>query len=141
MNKIVFFLISFFTFNTFATGGFSCETNSSMNDAQITMSGVTSRSFENEIVSAEGQAQGSVGDDGVSYTFDYALTKEDIRQYWNSDNEFRLVVYAEKEIAGKLDSVKTVIKTTSTDGITFTGNALVSGPAWSMEVPVTCEVE
>lgn len=141
MNKVLFCLLSLFGFNALATGSFSCETDASVNNAQITIYGVTSRSFENAIVSAEGQANGSVGDDGVSFTFDYALTKADIMQYWNSGDEFRLVIYSEKEVNGQLEFLKTVIKTSTTDGITFTGDAIVSGPSWSMEVPVSCEIE
>jgi hypothetical protein len=140
-NILVTLVLSFFTCNAFATGGFSCSTDSSVDFAQFMMNGVTSRSFENDIISADGLAKGSIGDDGAVYEFDYAFTKQDIRQYWNNGNEFRLVVYSEKEVSNQLEFVKAVITTTTTDGITFSGNAIISSASWSMDLPITCEIE
>ncbi len=141
MQQIALALGLFLSLNAHATGGFFCEFNS--DSLKLELSGVTTRSFENAIVDAKGRLTGNMGDDGLIFKAGQVFVKSDIRQYWNSGDEFRILLYAETD-----DSTTTVtIKTKdSGDGIVFNGTISIQQTQpkgeWSIEdAPITCELE
>lgn len=137
MKSLLFALIVVSGMNVHATGGFECSYLRDSIDLRV--NAVTSWSFENAIVDFIGQAKGSMGDDGSVYRFDYLFSKADVVQYWNSGNEFKLVIYRENE-AG--EPIKAVIQTTSQNGTDFQGTVQISsGANWSMEDRISCTVE
>lgn len=137
MKSLFFTLAIVVSGSAYATGGFDCQY--SKHNIIFNISGVTSWSFENAIVDASGSVRGEIGDDGVIHKFDYLLSKQDIVQYWNSNNQLNMVVYSEN---AKSEPIKAIIKTVSVDGITFDGTLrLSSGAQWSIEDKITCSVE
>ena len=125
-----------------ATGGFSCEFADS--EIKFELGGVTTRSFENDIVSLDAELSGTISHDG-KMDVRHEFTKADARQYWNNGQEFRILLYAENEAANK--NTRVTIKTRAMqEGVEFKGTISIdqSSPAsaWSIEEKeITCELE
>ncbi len=92
-----------------ATGGFWCDFKK--HGYELTINGVTSRSFANAIVSAEAQLKGP-----AAVSFD----RSHILQYWNEGDEFRAILYKEEE-GDSYKWTRVELRTTSPDQCTFSG--------------------
>lgn len=129
-----------------ATGGFDCRY--AQDGLSFELGGVTSRSFESAIVSANGTVQGEMGDDGSVFQVGYDFTEADVMQYWNSGNEFRVILYSEKESTTTIDSMRVEIRTTAdaVDEWLFRGTISIiyrgQNGNWSIsEAPIECSIE
>jgi hypothetical protein len=141
MKQIALVLGLLLSLSAHATGSFSCEYTSE--NLELVVVGVTTRSFQNAIVDANARLTGTMGDDGLIFKADQSFVKSDIRQYWNSGDEFRVLLYAETDDS----TTKVTIKTKdSGDGIVFSGTISIQQTQakgeWSIEdAPVSCELE
>lgn len=142
MKKLILILSAALGLNANATGGFFCEYKDE--SLALVLNGVTTRSFENDVVDANAELSGEVGDDGFYMKADQKFIKSDVRQYWNTGDEFRVLLYAEDEIENKNTNVKIVTKA-EPDGVEFKGTMSIeqSSPkgSWSINVPISCSLE
>lgn len=141
LKQIVLALGLFLSLNAHATGGFVCDFSSQ--SLKLELGGVTTRSFQNDIVDANARLTGDMGDDGLIFKADQVFVKSDVRQYWNSGDEFRLVLYAETDENTTTVTIKTK---DSGDGIAFKGTISIQQTQpkgeWSItDAPITCELE
>lgn len=145
MKKLAIIVGMLLSLKANATGGFYCEVTDG--NLKLAINGVTSRSFQGAVVDAGAELKGTFGDDGLIFNIDHTLVREDLRQYWSTDGEFRLVFYAEKENANSFEKVTTMTVKTKVgpDGATYDGMILIhqvqSGKEWSTELPITCSIE
>ena len=78
----------------FATGGIWCQTDDAT--LKFEVSAVTSRSFAQGIVSADGLLEYK-DTDGKPNVSVFRFVKEDIRQYWNNGEDLKLYFYQEND--------------------------------------------
>ncbi|MGE0529106.1 MAG: hypothetical protein AB7G93_21340 [Bdellovibrionales bacterium] len=122
LKSVITLLTLSFSGMAHATGGVHCLYESE--DLKFGISAVTSRSFVDALVSAQGGVE-AFSDGAPSNSF-YQLARGDIRQYWNYGNKLNLLIYSEKDVEGSpLSSVKIVIETKSSDDINYTGKMRV----------------
>lgn len=141
MKKLILIFGMMLSLNAHATGGFWCEyKNESVN---FVLNGVTTRSFESDIVDAGAELSGQMGDDGLVLNAEQKFVKSDVRQYWNSGDEFRIVLYAETDTKNTTVRISTKAEP---DGVAFNGTISISQYSseggWSIDdAPVSCSLE
>ena len=146
MKKLfAFALIALTTPSAFATGGFWCEYD--RDGLKFEVNGVTTRSFEGAIVDLTAAIAGEMGDDGYVMKVDEKFVKTDVRQYWNLDSEFKLLLYKEVEDTNSIfSSTRVVLETKTSDDVDFQGTISIEhhgkNGSWSIEkAPIACGQE
>lgn len=92
MKSLLISLIVLASTPAFATGGFSCIAD---NDTlKFEIGATTSRGLGLGIVAAQGTLEYKATDGQPKIT-KFELSKEDIKQYWNTGDNFNLLIYTE----------------------------------------------
>ena len=142
---LAFALFALTTQSALATGGFWCEYD--RDGIKFEVGAVTTRSFEGAIVSLDAALSGEMGDDGHVMKVDEKFVTNDVRQYWNTNRDFKLLLY--KEVEGErsiLSSTRVILDTKSRDDIEWKGTISIEhnsqNGSWSIEkAPITCGQE
>lgn len=100
MKNLITALVILASPSAFATGGFSCIADNATLKFEI--GATTSRGLGSGIVSADAKMEFKETD-GQPKIAKFELNKEDIKQYWNTGDNFNLLLYTEAYEAGPND--------------------------------------
>lgn len=112
MKMIIALALALTSVNAFAAGGFSCTADD--DTVKIEVGGVTTHGMGSPIVSSDGLLEYKPTD-GQPKLANFTFKKANVSQYWNSGENFNLVLYTE-DYTGKNSYETTVIIETVSKG-------------------------